>query len=578
MATAGQSDPTSKQEALVRVAPDADFSATEISVQEGFVLSRVDGKSTVKTLCLLSGMGEESTRDILRSLWKKGLIVIGNRKAVIHGSALTEATKEPKDETPPPVDVIDVVLERHREEFPTEDELDQEDVNIPLPARLRMHAIHKLLDDVDLYQLLGLDPTSDLKEIRRAYFRRSKEFHPDRYFNRRTGPYKEKLLLIFSRVSHAYRMLENVDRREGYMLRVSQIQTRLEDPWHGKVMESPAPDPSEKTPWRVVKKKKQEVQERQAGAEMDQTTDGSTYRYVRRPRQGHKHDSTSGDKSGDKDEHHPGSVKPAAPPLPKPPLSSRELEAASPDSSEHGFHLVGEPPPSGGYSLDDATPIPEKREPDPMQELDAQPLAQVHDESSGGQIKNILLDMSVDSGRTPVNRPVGPRLSYERGRRFLKAGDLRGALASLRTALSFEPNNVEYRKTYNGAVAQARDSSAEAYFQRGQLEQAAGHLEVAYGLFGKAASLEPRVQFLLKAAQVAQQIGDLLAAQVYAKRAVEKQPYSKDARLMMAKILLAAERDDEARQELETVLKAAPEHAEAKDLLEQIARSGTLKR
>ena len=47
---------------------------------------------------------------------------------------------------------------------------------------------------------------------------------------------------------------------------------------------------------------------------------------------------------------------------------------------------------------------------------------------------------------------------------------------------------------------------------------------------------------------------------------------------MMAKILLAAERDDEARQELETVLKAAPEHAEAKDLLEQIARSGTLKR
>ena len=582
MAAAGHSDPTTNQEALVRVAPDADFSATEINVQEGFVLSRVDGKSTVKTLCLLSGMGEEPTRDILRSLWKKGLVVIGNRKAVIRGSALStttgpverEATKRKESSVP---DVIDVVLERHRDAFPTEEELAEEDVNIPVPARLRMHAIFQLLKEVDLYQLLGLEPTSDLKEIRRAYFRRSKEFHPDRYFNRRTGPYKEKLKQIFAQVSGAYRLLENEDRREGYLLRVSQVQHRQEDPWHGQNKGRAAPDAEENKRWRVVKKQGQSVQERQSKADMDQTTDGSTYRYVRRPRQGRKQDSSTGESSGDKDDHHAGPSRPA---VQQKPEEVEEVEKKRPTgsgSSGSGFHMVERPPQPKGNFLDDATPIHHPDD-DNGEEDTAQVPVETPDDASGGQIKNILLDMSGDSGRTPVSRPMGPQLSYERGLQLMSGGDLRGALASFRTALSFAPENVEYKKTYNEAVARTQDNSAEAYFQRGQLEQAAGHLEVAYGLFGKAASLEPRVQFLLKAAQVAERVGDLRAAQVYAKRAVEKQPYSKDARLMMAKILLAAGRDDEARQELEAVLKTDPDHAEAKDLLEQDDRSRTRNR
>ncbi len=631
MASTGQSDPTSKPDALVRVAPDADFSATEITVQEGFVLSRVDGKSTVKTLCLLSGMGEEPTRELLHSLWKKGLIVVGNRKAVVRGSALEAAgagsEKNGSDEkfmpetTPQAKDVVDIVLEHHRDAFPSDEELEQEDVNIPLLARLRMHAIHRLLKDVDLFQLLGIDPTEDLKEIRRAYFRRSKEFHPDRYFNRRSGPYKEKLKQIFTTVSNAYRMLENTDRRQGYLLRVSQVQNRLEDPWQEK-KQGKAKESGESRPWRVVKKPTQSFQERKSETDMDQVSNGSTYRFVRRARQTRtREDSGGGDKAGDKDDHKASSseavipmppgraAKPSPKPKPTPQVTPRrpqqeaggsfDLDAPSPikrsekvDAPAPSFDLDAPSPifEIGGQEKDPVADEARKREgpttaetgdwptdvspTDTAERLDEAVKVNLTEEEGDGQIRSILLDMSADSARTPTSRPMGPKMAYQRGLQQLKAGDMRSAVASLRTAISFAPDNHEYRKTYEAAVLRAREGSAEAYYQRGQLEQAAGHLEVAYGLFGKAAGLEPRVQFLLKAAQVAQQIGDLLAAQVYAKRAVEKQPYSKDARLMMAKILLADGRDEEARQELEAVLKTDPEHAEAQDLLEQITGTG----
>ena len=134
MAAAGPSDPTSKPDTLVRVAPDADFSNTEITVQEAFLLSRVDGKSSVKTLCLLSGMGEDTTRELLLSLWKKGLIVVGNRKAMPAETTKATITTPSKDSaataksSDTQMDVIDSILLRHGGELPNEEEVAAEEV------------------------------------------------------------------------------------------------------------------------------------------------------------------------------------------------------------------------------------------------------------------------------------------------------------------------------------------------------------------------------------------------------------------------------------------------------------------
>jgi DnaJ-class molecular chaperone len=61
--------------------------------------------------------------------------------------------------------------------------------------------------------LLGIEAGADLKEIRRAYFRLSKEFHPDRYFGRMLGPYKRRMQKVFSALTVAFEQLGDEAKR-----------------------------------------------------------------------------------------------------------------------------------------------------------------------------------------------------------------------------------------------------------------------------------------------------------------------------------------------------------------------------
>jgi hypothetical protein len=72
------------------------------------------------------------------------------------------------------------------------------------------------LDNLDYYELLGLDRDSDPKSIRDAYFSLSLEFHPDRFFLLTSGAMKEKIYAIYRRINEAYLVLNDSRRRERY--------------------------------------------------------------------------------------------------------------------------------------------------------------------------------------------------------------------------------------------------------------------------------------------------------------------------------------------------------------------------
>jgi curved DNA-binding protein CbpA len=59
------------------------------------------------------------------------------------------------------------------------------------------------------HEILGVDARASVREVKRAYFRLSREFHPDRYFRRRIGPYAERLERIFRRILEAREMLSD---------------------------------------------------------------------------------------------------------------------------------------------------------------------------------------------------------------------------------------------------------------------------------------------------------------------------------------------------------------------------------
>ena len=55
------------------------------------------------------------------------------------------------------------------------------------------------MEDLDLYEILGLDEEASLKDIKKAYRKLSKEYHPDRNIDKDVDTTKK-----FQEVSMAY--------------------------------------------------------------------------------------------------------------------------------------------------------------------------------------------------------------------------------------------------------------------------------------------------------------------------------------------------------------------------------------
>ncbi|HEX8795964.1 MAG TPA: DnaJ domain-containing protein [Polyangiaceae bacterium] len=80
----------------------------------------------------------------------------------------------------------------------------------------RIDSVFAELSTIDAYRLLGVAPGSDDKAIRRAYGERVREFHPDRFFRKRMGPYRARLEAIFKSVESAYGQLKSKEGRAAY--------------------------------------------------------------------------------------------------------------------------------------------------------------------------------------------------------------------------------------------------------------------------------------------------------------------------------------------------------------------------
>ena len=103
----------------------------------------------------------------------------------------------------------------------------------------RVRHIYRLLDQVDHYQLFGVERTASLAEIRKAHFDLSLEFHPDRFFLLRSGDLKEKIYAIYRRLAEAFRTLAHEERRRAY-----DASLEASDTSSGGVLRIEAKDPS----------------------------------------------------------------------------------------------------------------------------------------------------------------------------------------------------------------------------------------------------------------------------------------------------------------------------------------------
>lgn len=82
-------------------------------------------------------------------------------------------------------------------------------------------ALADIIDQLDYFQILKLEQTASPPEIKAAYFRESRTYHPDRYFALPQSETKSAISKIYKRINEAWVCLREDRKREKYLADVN---------------------------------------------------------------------------------------------------------------------------------------------------------------------------------------------------------------------------------------------------------------------------------------------------------------------------------------------------------------------
>jgi curved DNA-binding protein CbpA len=160
------------------------------------IFSLVDGKRTIKEIFSLSPLDYFQTMRTLYALLSVRIIEI-KENSLTGDESLKEIIEEPE------VD-LDVAFVKK-----VEDTFDK-------------------LAITDFYGILDVEKKATYDEIKKAYYRFAKVFHPDRHFSLPSEALKNKLNTIFSQITEAYRTLSDNTMRSQYDQSLSIKPAKIE--------------------------------------------------------------------------------------------------------------------------------------------------------------------------------------------------------------------------------------------------------------------------------------------------------------------------------------------------------------
>lgn len=219
-----------------RIAAACDPARLELSPAEGYLLSRIDGSTSWRLLREIGGLPPEEVDRRLDAWAREGIVVFegeppqgdakagpaegaaaraesGEAKADAAGAAASGATgarngesggeeagREPSSGSAR-AGASDAAQEVAAEAI-------DPSLDIPVELQRRILAFEAGLDR-PYHEILGVPRDADRRALKKAYFRLSREVHPDRYFRRNVGPFGPRLERCFKRLLEAYELLSD---------------------------------------------------------------------------------------------------------------------------------------------------------------------------------------------------------------------------------------------------------------------------------------------------------------------------------------------------------------------------------
>lgn len=193
---------------VLEIAGSVDITKLSIDATEGFLLSRLMGrKQTLTEVVATAGMPADQARATIAKLVQSGIIMVdGLRQTEVTGEFDKNAVRKATD--------------RNRESeygdfvFPPGELNATSDLTVR--QKKRVIFVDTKLSEWNHYALLGLKRTATGREIKKGYFKASKEFHPDAFFRKELGPFKPRILRIFKAMKTAYDVLNDEKQRADY--------------------------------------------------------------------------------------------------------------------------------------------------------------------------------------------------------------------------------------------------------------------------------------------------------------------------------------------------------------------------
>lgn len=94
--------------------------------------------------------------------------------------------------------------------------------------------LHYKLAELDYFQLLGVDRTADETEVKKAYFKLARRFHPDLFGRNLDAETKTKIDEVFDHLTKAYRTLTSKEEKDAYTKKGAAPARPAEDKDRGK--------------------------------------------------------------------------------------------------------------------------------------------------------------------------------------------------------------------------------------------------------------------------------------------------------------------------------------------------------